>query len=156
MYGAVALLSSGTLHSDAAEEELLRLREGIDVMICVTNDLLDAEALRLGRLRVRPVQTDLRSCLARCLPRSTATNPTMLGIAAGVPAEVILDPLRLRQVRCYWMWVVRTTTYVHHCASARPVCVCPKLAASTRASSAPYSAFDTFHSPHTDVCVHKA
>jgi hypothetical protein len=98
MYGAVALLSSGTLHSDAADLELLRLREGINVMISVMNDLLDAEALRLGRLRVRPVTTNLRMCLARCLPRSTPMCPTVLGIAAEVPAEVVLDPLRLRQV----------------------------------------------------------
>ena len=103
MYGAVALLSSGTLHSDAADAELLRLREGIDVMISVTNDLLDAEALRLGRLRVRPVPTNLRMCLARCMPRSTPANPTVLGIAAEVPAEVVLDPLRLRQV-CVLAW----------------------------------------------------
>jgi signal transduction histidine kinase len=99
MYGAVALLSSGTLHSDAADAELLRLHEGIDVMISVTTDLLDAEALRLGRLRVQPAMVNLRALLTRWMPRSTPACPAVLGIAPEVPEGVALDPLRLRQVR---------------------------------------------------------
>ena len=68
-------------------------------MIGVTNDLLDAEALRRGRLRVRPAASDVREVLRQCMPRGTPDSPVVLGVAAEVPHEVVLDPLRLRQVR---------------------------------------------------------
>jgi hypothetical protein len=99
MYGAVTRLASGEpLDAAGAALELGTLSNGIDVMIGVANDLLDAEALRAGRLRMRPAPTDLRECLARCLPGAAVSGAILLDVAPDVPGSVELDPLRLRQV----------------------------------------------------------
>ena len=63
MHGAIAQLASGALTA-AATVEVASLTHGIDVMIGVSNDLLDVEALRRGRLRVKPAPTDIRQVLS--------------------------------------------------------------------------------------------
>jgi signal transduction histidine kinase len=100
MYGAVTQLASGTLDPSAAAVELATLSHGLDVMIGVTNDLLDAEALRLGRLRVHATPTNLRECVQKCIPpaRGAGGASVHLDVALDVPCSVVLDPLRLRQV----------------------------------------------------------
>ena len=55
MQGAIQQLVSGELDPAAAREEVASLAHGLRVMVDITNDLLDVEALRAGRLRVRPV-----------------------------------------------------------------------------------------------------
>jgi hypothetical protein len=51
MQGAVTQLTSGALDADATAVELDSIGRGLAVMAEVTNDVLDAEALRAGALR---------------------------------------------------------------------------------------------------------
>jgi hypothetical protein len=124
MYGAVTQLAGGALDAAGAALELGTLSNGIDLMIGVTNDLLDAEALRAGRLRMRPAPTDLRECLERCIPASGAVA-VRLEVESDVPERVELDPLRLRQVCAFRQRGVQTTVtsccmhVVFACVSAR-------------------------------------
>jgi signal transduction histidine kinase len=100
MDGALQQLTSSPAARDAAEKtDMETLSQGIAVMIGITNDLLDAEALRLGRLRVCAAPTDLRAVLAECAPSARLGCPFELHLAPDVPAEIEVDALRLRQVR---------------------------------------------------------
>jgi hypothetical protein len=100
MNGAVQQLAivASTLTA-ALQTELETLSHGISVMIGITNDLLDAEALRRGRLRIAAGPTDLRAVLSECAPSASAGVPCVLSVAPDVPAEIIVDALRLRQAR---------------------------------------------------------
>ena len=53
MYGAVTQLASGTLDVTGTAVALETLTNCIELMVGVTNNLLDAEALRRGALRVQ-------------------------------------------------------------------------------------------------------
>jgi hypothetical protein len=98
MFGAVTQLASGALDAAASAVELRTLASGIELMIGVTNDLIDTEALREGRLRVAAAPTDLRACLAQCVPpRGGAGCTVQLDVALDVPPVIHVDALRLRQ-----------------------------------------------------------
>ncbi len=75
-----------------------QLSHGIDVMIGITNDLLDVEALRLGKLKIVAAPADVREVLAGCA-KPIQGVAVSLSVASDVPAKIIVDPLRLRQVR---------------------------------------------------------
>ena len=97
MHGAVLQLASGALDAAAVALEATSLAHGIDVMVQITNDMLDAEALRLGRLRIRPAPTDIRTVLAACA-KADESVAVALDVASNVPASVMVDALRFRQV----------------------------------------------------------
>jgi signal transduction histidine kinase len=102
MYGAVTQLASGALDAAAAALELETLSHGIDVMISITSDMLDIEALRLGRLRVTPAPTNVRDVLAGCAKKSGGSGVVRrvrVDVADDVPPVIDVDALRLRQVR---------------------------------------------------------
>ena len=122
MYGAVTQLAGGALDAAGAALELGTLSNGIDLMIGVTNDLLDAEALRAGRLRMRPAPTDLRECLERCIPASGAVA-VRLEVESDVPERVELDPLRLRQV-CAFRQRGGGDVLLHACGVCVRECAC--------------------------------
>ena len=96
MLGAVTQLVSGALDAAAAALELSTLSHGIDVMIGITNDLLDVEALRRGRLRVTPAPTDVRGVLAGCAKAGDGVQ-VALHVAPELPAVIKIDALRVRQ-----------------------------------------------------------
>ena len=96
MHGAIAQLASGALTA-AATVEVASLTHGIDVMIGVSNDLLDVEALRRGRLRVNPAPTDIRQVLSACATSVRGVNVS-LDVKPSVPRMLPLDALRLQQV----------------------------------------------------------
>jgi signal transduction histidine kinase len=98
MYGAVTQLASGALDAAAAALELGTLAHGIDVMVGITSDMLDMEALRAGRLRIVPAPTDVRIVLAGCAKTSAGGVRVALEVASDVPALVDVDASRLRQV----------------------------------------------------------
>jgi two-component system sensor histidine kinase EvgS len=98
MYGAITQLAGGTLDPAAAAVELATLSHGVSVMIDITNDMLDAEALRLGRLKVTPAPIDVRSVLTGCTGVHRGVAVT-LDVAKDVPDVITADGLRLRQVR---------------------------------------------------------
>jgi signal transduction histidine kinase len=99
MYGAVEQLASGALDAAAAALELETLSHGIDVMVGISSDMLDVEALRLGRLRVAAAATNLRDVLAECVNTSKRdASLVVMQVADDVPAIINVDPLRLRQV----------------------------------------------------------
>jgi CheY-like chemotaxis protein len=103
MHGAIQQLVSGELDPAAAREEVASLAHGLRVMVDITNDLLDMEALRAGRLRVRPAPTELRAVLAACVRAAGGGDGGVaiaLEVATAVPAFISVDALRLRQVRC--------------------------------------------------------
>jgi hypothetical protein len=125
MHGAVLQLASCTLDAAAAAVEAASLAHGIDVMIQITNDMLDAEALRLGRLRIRPAPTDIRTVLAACA-KADESVAVALDVSHDVPAFVVLDPLRFRQVcarlrqHCHWLVpVAQARVYALERARAR-------------------------------------
>ena len=114
----LAQLESGALSPKEVTVEMAALRHSASVMVDITNDLLDLEALRAGRLRVAPEATDVRSLVSACVAyavrrrrsgrrsgRTRAPDAQMRGAcvelttAADVPDELWVDPLRLRQVR---------------------------------------------------------
>jgi signal transduction histidine kinase len=97
MYGALAQLASGALDAATTELELATLARGIDVMIAISSDMLDVEALRLGRLRIAAAPTDVRKVLAGCKATARKTLAS-LHVAPDVPARISVDGLRLRQV----------------------------------------------------------
>ncbi len=68
-------------------------------MIGITSDLLDVEALRLGRLRIRPAPTDARSVLTGCTKVSRPDAKCTLLVADDVPDTIDVDSLRFRQVQ---------------------------------------------------------
>lgn len=110
MSGAVAQLSSGALDAAAAAVELDSLSHGMSVMISITNDMLDVEALRAGRLRVSAAATDMRALLEECAVAMRQADGALrvdVDVAPEVPAIVTIDALRVRQVRC-------TVTAVRH------------------------------------------
>ena len=120
MYGAVEQLASGALDAAAAALELETLSHGIDVMVGISSDMLDVEALRLGRLRVAAAATNVRDVLAECVKTSKRDAAlVVLHVADDVPAIINVDPLRLRQVFRVFVCVVggarssHTCTYTH-------------------------------------------
>lgn len=67
-------------------------------MRVISHDLHDIEALHGGRLTLQAAPTDVRGVLAACVAAVTTTR-VGLDVGPEVPREVILDALRLRQVR---------------------------------------------------------
>ena len=81
MQGAVTQLTSGTLDADATAVELDSIGRGLAVMVEVTNDVLDAEALRAGALR---------ACVPVCLCNVCTLHPYLrIGIACLNVSEVL-------------------------------------------------------------------
>jgi signal transduction histidine kinase len=99
MSGAVQQLASGLLDAAAAALEFATLSHGINVMIAITSDLLDVEALRLGRLRMSPAPTDIRDVLGAVCAHAAQGVRVLLDVATEVPHTFEVDALRLRQAR---------------------------------------------------------
>jgi hypothetical protein len=94
MFGAITQLQGGGL--DAVE--LATLAHGIVVMTGITNDLLDVEALRLGRLKLTPAPMNVRLVLDACTKTSDREIRVALDVGPDVPPTIAVDALRLRQV----------------------------------------------------------
>lgn len=98
MHGAVTQLQSGELDGAAAAVELASLSHGLNAMIEITNDLLDVEALRAGKLRIQSAAVNLREVLDR-LARVAGRGGThvTLQVAPDVPELLEVDSLRFGQ-----------------------------------------------------------
>ena len=95
--GVLQELQSDELGARAAAAEVSLMRQCVGVMIDVSNDLLDVAALRRGALRVQVVPTALRDLLDS-LKEDSRCSDAIIVAADDVPAVIIVDPLRLKQV----------------------------------------------------------
>lgn len=100
--GVVDLLESSRL-APATPEYAESLRRSTEALLSVVNQILDFSKLDAGRLELERREFDLRGCLeavAEILgPRAREKDLELVVLAdAGVPARVVGDPARLRQV----------------------------------------------------------
>lgn len=100
-----------------------QLSHGIDVMIGITNDMLDVEALRLGRLKITAALTNVRDVLAGCAKTSSRGVAIDLRVADEVPAMIDVDALRMRQVCVRRSASVCMSVCEYACVHLR-ACVC--------------------------------
>jgi len=79
------------------------VRSSAEALLHVINDILDFSKIEAGRLELSPVPVDLRRLVSELLAlfqRRAAEQGVALAseIAPDVPAHVVVDPVRLRQV----------------------------------------------------------
>jgi signal transduction histidine kinase len=101
--GALELCRSTTVAPGDIGELLHDMQEGVDLMCAITNDLLDLEKLRSGKFVVKPTPVPLRALVDNV---SDAARPACTGalnvvIDPAVPPTLLVDGLRLRQVRTH-------------------------------------------------------
>jgi signal transduction histidine kinase/CheY-like chemotaxis protein len=105
MNGVIGLteLLAGTTLDDAQRAHLSLLQRSGEAMVQLINDLLDLTRLESGEFRLEPASTSARelvadvSALFQANAKATGLALTMT-VDAGVPAWVLVDGLRLRQV----------------------------------------------------------
>jgi hypothetical protein len=64
MLAAVTVMEEEGVGPEERAWQLRSLRNGIDLMVGITNDVLDIQALGAGKLRLRLMSTDLRELLS--------------------------------------------------------------------------------------------
>ena len=91
--GVLEQLEAG-LDAAAAATELAALRGAVEMMLAVTNDLIDLAALRQGKLRVTAAPTRVREVLDACAAHAGASTE----FDDAVPDTILVDAPRLRQI----------------------------------------------------------
>jgi len=100
--GLIDLLADTALNP-GQRADVTQLRECADALLAVINDVLDLSKIEAGRLVLEAVPFDVRDCVSLAL-RTLAPRAQQKGLelrwepAPGLPAGVVGDPLRLRQV----------------------------------------------------------
>jgi two-component system, sensor histidine kinase len=102
LLGMLSLLKAGA-QTPRQVEQLRTATESANHLLAILDDILDMSQLEAGRLTLAPVATDLRQLLhdVQALMRPSAEAKGLaleVSTAAGVPARVIVDPTRLRQI----------------------------------------------------------
>jgi len=105
MNGVIGMTSLALETALTAEqrEYLETARSSAESMLIVLNDILDFAKIEAGKLDLECIDFDVRDCVGECakVPAAAAGQKGLeiaCQIAAGVPATVSGDPLRLRQV----------------------------------------------------------
>jgi signal transduction histidine kinase/DNA-binding response OmpR family regulator len=99
---AQVLLNDPRIAADQ-KEQLQTLHDAARHLLDLVNGLLDLSKIAAGRLEMRPAPTELRPLLERCI---TLMGPEIvrkeqhfhMDVRVGVPAAVMADPTRLRQL----------------------------------------------------------
>jgi CheY-like chemotaxis protein len=102
MIGMTSLALETALTTEQ-REYLETARSSAESMLIVLNDILDFAKIEAGKLDLELIDYDLRDCVGECArvlaaPAGEKGLEIACEIAAGVPATVSGDPLRLRQV----------------------------------------------------------
>ena len=89
--------------NDAQREYLLMAKNSAESLLGIIDDILDFSKIEAGKLGLDPSEFDLRPCLEEATqPLVLRAQEKHLGLtcelASEIPARVIGDPLRLRQV----------------------------------------------------------
>jgi len=84
-------------------EYLLTVQGSAEALLTVINDILDFSKIEAGKLELDPIPFDLRGCVAevtKVMAWQTRLKPVQLQseVRPEVPARVVADPMRLRQV----------------------------------------------------------
>jgi signal transduction histidine kinase/ActR/RegA family two-component response regulator len=84
-------------------EYLLTVQGSAEALLTVINDILDFSKIEAGKLELDPIPFDLRGCVAevtKVMAWQTRLKPVKLQseVRPEVPARVVADPMRLRQV----------------------------------------------------------
>jgi hypothetical protein len=81
-------------------EMLAAMHAGVELMCTITNDLLDLEKLRCGKFVVAPGPVPLRDLVESVAgaARPACAGTLTVTVDPGVPAQVLTDGLRLRQI----------------------------------------------------------
>ena len=103
-----AIIGMGSLLLDMPlapeqREYVETIRQSADALLEIINDILDFSKIEAGRLELEPHTFDLRECLEQVLDlfaARCAEKGIELGLycEAGLPARVVADSMRLRQV----------------------------------------------------------
>lgn len=99
--GLVADIIENTEVPGDASEDLRTVQVTLEQMGQLVDDLLDVQCIRAGKLRVRPQPFDLRKLVEEVVNnlREYAKVPVLVeAIDPTVPAIVVADPLRIRQL----------------------------------------------------------
>jgi signal transduction histidine kinase/ActR/RegA family two-component response regulator/HPt (histidine-containing phosphotransfer) domain-containing protein len=102
LLGMLSLLQKSGL-TPRQVDHLRTATESANHLLAILDDILDVSQLESGRLTLTPVATDLRQLLNEVLslmrPPAEAKGLTLNVVTApAVPARVIVDPTRLRQI----------------------------------------------------------
>jgi CheY-like chemotaxis protein len=84
-------------------EYLLTVQGSAEALLTVINDILDFSKIEAGKLELDPIPFDLRGCVGevtKVMAWQTRLKPVKLAseVRPEVPARVVADPMRLRQV----------------------------------------------------------
>ncbi|MBK5292395.1 MAG: hypothetical protein JJE04_12065 [Acidobacteriia bacterium] len=100
--GMTELLLTTDLNSEQREYGIT-LRESAESLLTILNDILDFSKIEAGRLKIESVPVDPKevasSVMALLLPRAQEKGLQFnLGVDPAVPAQMLSDPVRLRQL----------------------------------------------------------
>ncbi len=89
--------------TDEQRQYLEMIRSSGDLLLHVVNDVLDFSKIEAGRLELSPTAVDLRARLADTLHHVAVSArrkrlQLVCRVAPDVPDEVLIDPVRLRQI----------------------------------------------------------
>jgi signal transduction histidine kinase/CheY-like chemotaxis protein/integral membrane sensor domain MASE1 len=100
--GMTQLLADTRLDNEQ-QHYVSTIRQSCEALLRILNDILDFSKIEAGRMQIENVVFPLRTLLEECCelfsPHSRQSGiPLKLEIGEGVPAEIVGDPVRIRQV----------------------------------------------------------
>lgn len=100
--GMTQLLSETKLDSEQ-QHYVNTIHQSCDALLRIINDILDYSKIEAGRLEIESIHFNLHDLMQECaslfsLQSRQSRIPLLLEMAEDVPAEVMGDPVRIRQV----------------------------------------------------------
>lgn len=100
--GMTQLLSETKLDGEQ-QHYVNTIHQSCDALLRIINDILDYSKIEAGRLEIEQIHFNLHELMQECaslfsLQSRQSRIPLLLEMAENVPAEVIGDPVRIRQV----------------------------------------------------------
>jgi len=97
------MLTSGEALTDRQRENLERINRNGHQLLALINDILDLSKIEAGKMTIRPEPVSVRRLISTVIDefRFEAESRSLqleASIADQVPDEIIIDPLRLRQI----------------------------------------------------------
>jgi two-component system sensor histidine kinase BarA len=100
--GFINLLQKTSLDTKQ-QEYLMTLQKSANNLLAIINDILDFSKIEAGKLRIEQTLMDIRECIDETLnllaPHANEKNLALIPlIYSDVPAQVLGDPLRIKQI----------------------------------------------------------